>query len=496
MGTRRDDIPSSQRAQIAIEVLSPQRPRGTVSRLASENEVSRQTIYDIAAAGKQVLITHLTPGAHGPQAQATTIEVNRDRLVRSSLVLTEAGVSQRDVSFCLAEMLDTRRSPSWVNMELAKIEEEATKVNQSWEPTVAESKSGDEIYSNGQPNLMVVGNDSLYIYALTRQPSCDGETWGCVLLDVPPGDQFASDGGVGLAAGVKLAGLQKHQLDWDHLLRPLWGQATRLAKQGVAAMEAVEERAVKFMQANTPGRLAQHLTAWERLSTDAEAKMTRSDAFELIARQVDREFALIDLDTGHLRDPLTAIEHLRQLGQQVQTWTGPIYEKLGNYLINGATALFSYQPALAEALKPLLEQWGPPAIRALSRLWQIEADEKRHPQPVLERQARQHMWAASLEEATALLGEQLWQAWADLTRLLGRAWRGSMLAECVNGLLRPVLDGRQHTDQGCLELFRFLHNARSFARGKRANHSPAELAGLDVPDDPLILLGLAPKVSI
>ena len=92
--------------------------------------------------------------------------------------------------------------------------------------------------------------------------------------------------------------------------------------------------------------------------------------------------------------------------------------------------------------------------------------------------------------------EQLWEAWDALSEVLGRSWRGSMLAECVNSLLRPVLDKRKHTDQGCLELFRFLHNVRPFERGKRADHSPAELVGLDVQDDPLILLGLAPKVYI
>lgn len=68
-----------------------------------------------------------------------------------------------------------------------------------------------------------------------------------------------------------------------------------------------------------------------------------------------------------------------------------------------------------------------------------------------------------------------------------------MLAECINSLLRPFLRGRKSTDQQCLELFRFLHNVRPFSRGKRAHHSPAELAGLVVPDDPLTPLGLAPK---
>jgi hypothetical protein len=115
----------------------------------------------------------------------------------------------------------------------------------------------------------------------------------------------------------------------------------------------------------------------------------------------------------------------------------------------------------------------------------------------LEQASQQGLWQQCLDEAATKLGETLlWAAWEQLGQLLGRSWRGSLLAECVNSLLRPVLDGRKHTDQGCLALFRFLHNVRPFARGKRADHSPAQLVGLDVPEDPLILLGLKPKVSI
>jgi len=110
---------------------------------------------------------------------------------------------------------------------------------------------------------------------------------------------------------------------------------------------------------------------------------------------------------------------------------------------------------------------------------------------------RKTLWEQSLDQAAVLLGdEQLGKAWDALYKVLGRSWRGSMLAECINSLLRPVLSGRKSTDQECLELFRFLHNVRPFTRGKRHSHSPAELAGLQIPSDPLILLGLAPKVSI
>jgi len=370
VGARRDDITGSQRAQIAVEVLSPQRLWGTVSRLAAAHGISRQTVYEIAAAGERVLTTELEPGPHGPQPIERTVLVNRNRLARGTVVLTEAGVSQRDVPVCLEELLDTRLSPSWVSAELAEVEEKAAMANGRWQPVVDETLSGDEIYSNGCTNLLLVGNDSLYIYALTRQPACDGETWGCVLLEAPDNSQFASDGGKGLEAGAKAAEVEVHQLDWDHLLRPLWGQVARLEEQAYAALEAVEERAAKFDQANTPKRLAHHLAAWERLSTTAEEKTARYDRFLQIAQQVDAQFALIDLESGQLRDSVAGAERLRHLGKQLRAWDGRIYKKLSSNLINWAEGLFRYQSVLARALCPLIKHWGTPAIQALSRLWQ------------------------------------------------------------------------------------------------------------------------------
>jgi hypothetical protein len=397
----------------------------------------------------------------------------------------------------LGELLDTTPSLGWVNGVLTQVEAVAAEVNQSWQPQIGETLSGDEIYANGQPNLLLVGNDSLYIYALSRQPDCDGETWGCTLLDGPECPQFASDAGTGLAAGATAAEIKVHQLDWDHLLRPLWGQAARLERQAYAALQAVEERAKQFAAATTPKRLQQHLTQWDRLNQIAAEKVAQCDAFAHIARQVDDWFALIDLSTGQLREVSTGVKQLQGLGEQLQGWSGRIYHKLAIHLQNWAPALFSYQPVLAELLQPLQTRYGQPALSALCRLWQLEATQKRRPLSKREQASHQRLWQQYLDEALAELGEtQLWSAWEQLAQLLARSWRGSMLAECVNSLLRPVLDGRKHTDQGCLDLFRFLHNVRPFARGKRANYCPARLVGLEVPDDPLILLGLNSKVSI
>lgn len=496
MAKRRDDIVARQRAQITIEMLSPQRPRGRVQELAENYQLSRQGLYDIAAKGQQVLQEGLIPGFHGPQATTETIQVTKQHLRRGVLTLTENGVSQRRVQACLAALLAKSVSLGWVNGQLASLEAAAGQANECLAPTGKESLSGDEIFSNGGPNLLLVGNESLYIYALTRQDERDGDTWGCLLLDGPEGVQFASDAGKGLAAGAKEAAVANHQLDWDHLLRPLWGQMTRLERKAYAALAKIEGRATLFEKSHTPKRLQQHLTKWEELVSQADKKMAQVDTFYPIARAVDDCFALIDLTTGRLTDTDQAIACLQTLGVQLGTWSGRIYQKLAKNLQNWAPALFSYQQPLGHALTLLQAEYGDQAIAALARIWQCEADEKRRTLSWPEKHKRQHIWQQSLDEAYALLGdERLWSAWEALATLLSRSWRGSMLAECVNSLLRPVLNRRKHTDQGCLELFRFLHNVRPFARGKRAGHSPAQLVGLDLPNDPLSLLELAPKVS-
>jgi len=494
MGTRRDDITAAVRLQIGIAMLTPNRIWGEAARMAREHGVSRQTVYDLAVKTKAILLRELIPGPHGPQPKATRILVDRNRLLRSTLVLTAAGVSQRDVQGCIAEMLDTAVSPSWVNDRIAELEGRAAQVNQREHPSVGEGLAGDELFAYGQPHLLVVGNDSLFIYALTPQPKRDSETWGRVLQDLPPTPQFASDGSTGLAAGLLAAGMDNQQLDWDHLLRPLWQHDAQLEQQAYAALEAVEERRRLFEQAHTEKRLAQHLAQWERLQSQAEEAIKRYDRFHLLARSVDAEFAMIEVTNGALRDPETSSTRLKSLGEQIKALPGRACDVLGTTLVNWARGLVSYLPRLAQALAPLAEAWGQAAIRALSRIWQVEAEIKRGHLAISQRQALEQIWHASLDEAAQLLGEHLFVVWDALSALLGRIWRGSMAAECVGSLLRPLLDARKHSDQGSSELFRFLHNTHRFARGKRAGYAPAELAGITLPAERFTLLGLAPKV--
>ena len=497
MGIRRDDISANERTQIALAILSPKRCYGEVTDLAKLYNLSRKSIYEIANKAHEVLLKLLKPEAHGPQAKETPIKVDRNRVVRAVCRLTLAGVSQRNVVDCVAEMLDTSVSLGWVNGRIAELEKATTLWNQQQHPDIGESLSGDELYANGQPNLMVIGNESLYIYALSRQASCDGETWASILQCLPDCPQFASDAGTGLAAGIKEAGLRVHQLDWDHLLRPLWGQQTRLERQAYAALEAVEQRSELFEAAYTEKRLQKHLDQWDKLNQQAEEKMKRLDTFTQLARQVDDCFALIDPQTGQLPDSTASIAQLQNVGRQLVSWSGRIYRKLASNLMHWAEKLFTYQSVLRPALSRLSTQYGQQAVQALCALWQIEAHEKRHPQSLSQRIEWRYLWEKQLNTAIHWLGDkQVWEVWEAVQKLLGQSWRASMLVECVNSLLRPRLDKRQHTDQGCLDLFHFSHNQYSFKRGLRQGYSPAQLVALDAVDEPLTLLGLTPKVLL
>ena len=62
------------RLTIATRMLSPERGYGQASQLARLYQVSRQTVYDLAAKARQALETALAPRS-GPTPQGATLTV-------------------------------------------------------------------------------------------------------------------------------------------------------------------------------------------------------------------------------------------------------------------------------------------------------------------------------------------------------------------------------------------------------------------------------------
>ena len=265
-----------------------------------------------------------------------------------------------------------------------------------------------------------------------------------------------------------------------------------MERRAYGALKELFDREDKFDRAYTTRRLEQHLAKWKKLNQKAEQAMAAYDAFHPLAWQVDALFSAIDRRTGQLRDQQETVNRLRALGKRVHALGGRACKTLGTTLIQQASTLCAYLPRLARALAPLQRRWGIAPMTALCHLWQTEADLRRGHLGLVERAALNNLWNDRLDVADSLLEDQLFSAWEALETVLGKNWRGSNAAECVNSLLRPHMNAHKYTDQDMLDLLRFLHNVHPFQRGKRAGSSPAQQVGIELPEDPVVLLGLPP----
>jgi hypothetical protein len=270
-----------------------------------------------------------------------------------------------------------------------------------------------------------------------------------VLWYIPDSYQSASGVSNGLAVGAQKAQVKAYQLDWGHLLRPLWGQAACLEEQIYAALEAVEERSAQFEQAQIPTQTAGKASA-SLGSPDLRSgrKIARSDQFYQLAQPVDAQFTLINLQSGKLPDPLTGAAPLCALGEQLGGWQGRVYSKLSRNLIYWADGLFAYHPVLRQALDPLIERWGEPAIRILS-IWGI-SKRIRSAAPGRSSNGNPNKSCGNNSSITLFRcwgGSNSPQPGRLLGQVLNRSWRGSMLVECVDILLRPVLARRKGSDR-------------------------------------------------
>jgi len=92
MAARRDDLTGVERAAIALKCWAAQGKRdGTVQGLAEEYRITRQSGHNIERQARAALSDMLAPGRHGPVPQSRSIEVTREHLQRSCVVLTEVG---------------------------------------------------------------------------------------------------------------------------------------------------------------------------------------------------------------------------------------------------------------------------------------------------------------------------------------------------------------------------------------------------------------------
>ena len=489
----RKSLPVQDCRAIALRMLAADRPHGTPVKLAQEYGLSRQMMYYWAKRADAALTCALIP-THGPRPAAAVVVVTPIRLERAVTLLNLVGVSQRDSCLVLDEMLDTRRSPSYVDQVLGQAEALAAQRNVELQPNLSGLLAADEIFLYSQPILGVIHPASMFLTSLTLTTQRDGTTWGCEFLNAGLSAGVISDAGSGLAAGAALAEVECHAGDWFHPLLAAAYVEAQYERRAYAALTQLYAREDKLSQTTTAKRWDNH---WQKYLVESEAAdqaIERYDQWRPLRWQLRALASQFDWTTGAVRKPATVKTELHRLAVALAHLAeGVQAQNLVSLLLQQAEALTTALPLLAQALSPLATTWGEEATRVVCRLWQALQEYACPAWLPAQRQQLEQAITESLAWASTHLADRLPTLQHLVAAILAQWPRTSSSIECLNSLLRPYLDGRKQVSQGFLELFRFYHNTHRFVRGKRAGTSPLELAGGPHIPDPLAFLGLGAK---
>lgn len=490
----RKDLSSDERQEIAVQMLAADRPRGLPQVLATEYGISRQMTYYLRHQAAQALRVAFAFRS-GPAPIPTMLKVTPTRLRRAVTLLSLVGVSERDTQLVLAELLDTPRSLGYVAQVLQQAQALATERNAALQPAVAGLQAADEIFCQGHPILGIVQPSSLYLSALTLADHRDASTWGCLLLEQPTTSAgLISDAGTGLAAGATAADIACHTGDWFHPLLLAGYVEAQYERRAYTALGRVYAREDKLRAASTAKRWEHHWAHYLREVAAADTAIARYDAWRLLRWQLRELSGQFDWETGAVRDPAQVQAALHALATAFAPWAAGVKATaLVDLLCHQASALTRALPQVAAALTAVQAAWGSTATQVVQRLGQALHEYACPGWPPAHRQRLTQAITESLAWASAHLGRWLPTLQHLVAGILAHWPRTSCAIECLNSLLRPYLNGRKHVSQGFLELFRYYHNTHPFTRGKRAGHSPLELAGGPTIADPLAYLGLGAK---
>ena len=490
MPFQRDNITLESRIHIVTTILSQPKQYGLVSHLAGEYNLSRQSIYTMLHRSRQGLAENLRPRPPGRVAAAPARIIHKGHLDRAIVTLTVAAhASLEGVQGCLAEMFQLHRSKGYISGVLDRAAVGARAFLEQLGPPGPLRADLDEIFSGSSPHLVAIDHDSMLILSLERSHSRDSTAWGVTLLDQQARgvvlSEAASDGALGIAGGLKEAGLGcVHVGDLFHVERDLMRVAGQLEKAAYVALEQAERArlAAAEAQAKHPRRGPKRqpkVPLAEALAQSRQA-IERYDAYCYLVSVVRETLEPLDGRSGKPHSSAVSRKELAAVVALLKEWGDQRVAKVAKRLDRAIDGLVIYQDQLAKQLAPWIAQLGEAVTALVCWGW-------RH------RKGLGLTTPGALEGAFPLAYRDAIKAvWAALDG----AHRASSLVECINSLLRPHLLVHRGAEQGLLDLLACYYNHRVFSRGKRRGQSPLQLAGLADAGDWLSAIGLAAKDTV
>jgi hypothetical protein len=457
-------------------VLWPEREWGLVSELADQHHISRAILYRMRNRVGKAAIEALLPRAAGRPTQVTQLTVDKAFIDRMIAILPMLTGSVRAIRYGLSLILGVWRSVGYISETLSAAGEQATAYNLRLVVPLPILGEADEIFQGRKPCLTLVDGRSFLVLNLTPAEARDGTTWGLAYLNlVERGIQFqdlACDGGTGLRAGVREAELAiPLRPDLFHLLQDAQHLTRRLEAVACRAIETAERaRRAELEARGLLRRRGRHLKIKVPLP-QAEAEESRAvatfDTWGWLLGEIRQALEPITPD-AHLISVTrtqatleTAVALLKELHHaDITAFADDLLAKLPELLAPLAW--------LEQRLRPVLKELDVDTQTFLVWAWQ-------------QHQALNLSIEHDFSEELRPVVHSLWDT-------LGLFHRSSSLAESLHSWLRPYLQIHRGMPHWLLPLLQLFWNHHSFERGKRAGHSPLELAGVtDAPSLAVVL---------
>jgi uncharacterized protein (DUF2267 family) len=462
---RRKDLDLSTRIFLGVEMLCPAEVRGwgRASELAEEYGISRSLLYQIKDRVFEALEAALKPKAVGRPAEVKNLVVDRDYLHKAIAVMPLLTGSVRSIQMGLALLFGVQRSVGHISQTLKAAGAAAERQNEGVRVPLPVLGEADEIFAGHQPCLTVVDGRSFLVLNLAAAESRDATHWGLTFLDLAAQgvvfQDLAADGARGIRTGLQAAELAVPlRPDLFHLLREGKRLANRLEKTAYKAVRTAEKVIRAEQEANQPTRrpgrpLKVELSAAEALQKETQAIATYDNFCWLLA-EVHQALEPIS-NQHHLQDPQQAQQTLETAIELFQSLPG---KKLADF----AQQLQDYLDELLAPLRWLQETLAPwcQNLPADLEAW-ILASWRNGLHPLETIPTRWQRNATAIWDALALFH------------------RSSSLAESLHSWLRPYLAIHRGMPDWLFPLLQLFWNHHVFSRGKRAGHSPLQLAGVE-----------------
>jgi hypothetical protein len=465
---RLSHIDLSTRIALGLQMLDSEREWGKVSELARQYGVSRKFLYEMAARARQSLQKALAPKQAGRKPQTTHLVVDGAFLDRAVLVLATAlPGSMRGIQMVLELLFGRHCAIGRLSETLQTYGEMARQYNAQLIVPLPVLGEVDEIFQGRQPCLTVVDGRSFLVLQLSAEQRRDATTWGVTFLELlERGVQFhdiASDGALGIQAGIRDAGLiVPLRSDLFHLLRKAYSITRHLEAEAYRAIETTELARSIELQAQEPK---------PRRGRPKSCKVSHVQAQQLESRAIecyDTWCWLFDelrqaLQPFNARGELASSEEARQTLETVAVLLKSMdVSKVRSF------ARLKVLGHLEELIAPLawLEETLAPyriGLDAETEAFIVWAWHHRHSLNI------------DVDDLTDVPADVVRAFWSAL-ELFHRA---SSLAESLHSWLRPHLRAHRGMPNWLLPLLQLFWNHHTFQRGKRKGHSPIELAGVE-----------------